>query len=384
MSVSVIDLVNKIILEAATLRASDIHIDPHELDTVVRFRIDGQLQQACVIARAQHEECVARIKVMAGLRTDERIMPQDGRYTFNMDLDIRVTTAASYYGECLVLRLLDRKNKTHSLSALGFSLEQQKTLSGVLNYTHGLVLVTGPTGSGKTTTLYTLLQLLNRTTDAVVTLEDPIEYAMPGIRQLQVQARRGLHFANGLRSVLRQDPDIIMVGEIRDLETARLAIQAALTGHLVISTLHTNSAVTTIDRLRDMGIESYLIAATLRLVVNQRLARMICTECITKRPSTEPERVFIAQYDQSKESFELASGIGCSVCHQTGYKGRSVVAEILSVTPKIADSISTNVNSVGIQLIALDEGLQTMTKVGITKCLDHSTTIDEIMTMSYE
>ena len=347
---AVVELVTDMLKKARERRASDVHLDPQEMVSVVRFRIDGQLQLAAHIVKELHGEVVARLKIMAGLRTDERLLPQDGRCTVE-SFDLRMTTVASYYGESVVLRLLERQVKTRSLTELGFDLEQQRLISEIIKYPQGLILVTGPTGSGKTTTLYTLLGLLNRSTHSIITLEDPIEYAMPGIRQLQVQMRRGLNFSNGLRSMLRQDPDIIMVGEMRDAETATLAIQAAMTGHLVISTLHTNSAVASILRLVDLGVAPYMIAATVRLVINQRLARMVCKKC---------------------------EG-GCAHCLFTGYFGRTVVGEVFEVTALMREAIARAVSQQELEKIAEMQGLRSLKNIGLEKCKEKITTVDEII-----
>jgi type II secretory ATPase GspE/PulE/Tfp pilus assembly ATPase PilB-like protein len=375
---SVVALVTDIITHAERVRASDIHIDPQEKDTSVRFRIDGLLQHTYSIPKQLHQELVARIKIVSGLRTDERLLPQDGRYSASDTLDIRVTTVASYYGESIVMRLLARSYQKQSLTSLGFTEREQKQLSEIVTYPNGLVLVTGPTGSGKTTTLYTLLTMLNRSTESIVTLEDPIEYAIAGIRQLQVHAKRGLHFSTGLRSVLRQDPDIIMVGEIRDTETALLAIQAALTGHLVISTLHTNSATATIMRLMDMGIEPYLIASTLRLVVNQRLLRVVCKACAQTKKVTEKELAFLDRWGQSTSDISMKIPLGCDVCSQTGYKGRSVVAEVLPVTEILKELITKNPNSTQLQSAAISAGMVPIIRSSINKWKDHVTSFEEV------
>ena len=330
-------LVDEIIEKAERCGASDIHIDPCLSDVRVRFRIDGSLHDVCTMSRATHGEFVARVKIISGLRIDERIVPQDGRLTVGGALDIRVTVIASYYGESIVMRLLRRTASVQTLSELGFSSEEQETLVRALKSRQGLILVTGPTGSGKTTTLYSLLALVNDSSVSTVTIEDPVEYAMSHTRQIQVQQKRGINFVNGLRSILRQDPDVIMVGEIRDHETAAIATSAALTGHLVFSTLHTNDAISTITRCVEMGVEPYLVAATLRLVVSQRLMRKLCLGCRRAVEVSDVERVVIGKYMDASVSVYAAQG--CEKCNGTGYSGRTVVSEILPITEKLRQTI---------------------------------------------
>ncbi len=381
---AIISLVSEIIAQAHVHRASDIHIDPTQTQTVVRFRIDGILQSVCVLPKELHQELIARIKVLTGLRTDERFLPQDGRFTVNESLDIRITTVASYYGESVVIRLLERSMKKHSLTTLGFTQEQQRDISRILKYPSGLVLITGPTGSGKTTTLYTILMMLNRSTQSIVTIEDPIEYALDGIRQLQVHTKRGITFSSGLRSILRQDPDIIMIGEIRDEETATLAIQASLTGHLVISTLHTNSAPDTIIRLIDMGIEPYLISATVRLIVNQRLVRTVCKDCATRKTLSKYEHDFIKSIAQDSNMSEHVQSVGCAQCLGTGYKGRSVVAEVLKIDEAIKKCITTDISIEAVKNVAHRAGMIPMSVIGLTKCKEYATTIEEIARIHHQ
>ena len=384
MDIPTIHMVNDIIDRAQSMRASDIHIDPQSDATIVRFRIDGLLQPAGTIRKEMHQEFVARIKIMAGLRTDERMVPQDGRYTVSGSLDLRVTTVASYHGESVVMRLLERSAKNHSLTLLGFSDDQQETISEIIQYPNGLILVTGPTGSGKTTTLYSLLSMLNRSTHSIITIEDPIEYAMTGIRQLQVQAKRGLNFANGLRSVLRQDPDIIMVGEIRDAETALIAIQAALTGHLVISTLHTNSATASILRLMDMGIEPYLISATLRLVINQRLLRTVCKKCAKEKLVTDAELQFAFSCGEYLNVAETLESFGCAECAGTGYKGRTVVAEVLPIGDELKKMLSKQPTLMELEDQAKTAGMLPLITGGLRKWINHETTFEELARIRFE
>jgi type IV pilus assembly protein PilB len=287
-TISIISLVDGLIAEAHKLRASDIHIDPQEAGLAVRMRIDGVLQEIGILPKDIQQEVITRIKVLSSLRTDEHQHPQDGRFRLILaktgPVDVRVSVASTYYGENAVLRLLadhtaDKGGST--LETLGFAQEDRVKIEEATRKPHGMILVTGPTGSGKTTTLYTILKQLNSQEISIITIEDPIEYSIVGINQMQANSHSGLSFANGLRSIIRQDPDIIMVGEIRDTETAKLAVNTALTGHLMLSTLHTNDAATTLPRLLDLGIEPYLIAATVNLIIGQRLIRTICENCKT-------------------------------------------------------------------------------------------------------
>ena len=342
---SIVQFVDEIIGRAEVCRASDIHIDPRSDDIRIRFRIDGVLQDVCIMPKAFHSEFLARIKILSGLRIDERVVPQDGRMTFGQTLDIRVTVVASYYGESIVMRLLNRTAKVKTLGELGFTTLDQEIIDNALQAEQGLILVTGPTGSGKTTTLYSLLSLINDTSVSTVTIEDPVEYAMAHARQIQVQQKRGVNFANGLRSILRQDPDVIMVGEIRDKETATIATGAALTGHLVLSTLHTNDAISTIARCIEMGVEPYLVAATLRLVVSQRLVRRLCNKCKHAVRISLSERLLIEKLigGFNKLSEQVFEAKGCESCNNTGYLGRIVVAEILPITTKFGEMIAEGV-----------------------------------------
>ena len=307
--VSVVELVDSIVTFALYRNASDIHIDPSPNGTVIKFRIDGVLTVIDTLLRDTHEEVIARIKVVSGLRTDIHFVPQDGRFKFaqlSFNCDVRVSIIPTHYGENAVLRILKNDKEIPTLGSLGFSeLDVDRILTS-LSLHQGMILVTGPTGSGKTSTLYTLIASLATNKNSIITLEDPIEYAIPDVRQIQINSKHGITFANGLRSIVRQDPDIIMVGEIRDKETAVIATNVSLTGHLLLSTLHTNSALGAIPRLVDMGIDPYLVASTLSLVIAQRLVRKTCRVC-------------------------FGAGCGCLVCDGSGYKGRTVVAETLMV-----------------------------------------------------
>ncbi len=332
-----IKTLDHIIEYALSCHASDIHFEPRTETTRVRFRIDGLLQHVIDLPHQIHTALVTRIKIMAELRTDETRVPQDGRIhyeTITPALDIRVSIVPTLHGSKATLRLLENKSNQFSLESIGLSGEQQSVIEQQLAKPHGLVLVTGPTGSGKTTTLYTLLQLLGKRDINITTIEDPIEYGMDGVNQIQTNETAGLTFAQGLRSILRQDPDVIMVGEIRDRETAELAVSAAMTGHLVVSSLHTNDAHSTITRLKDMGIEEYLLDATVSLVIAQRLVRKNCIHCSGPDMEMQAGLVRLAQeYTiQLPDNPQAQSGAGCDKCFGTGFSGRVGLYELLDAT----------------------------------------------------
>lgn len=361
----VVVLIDNIIEKADNFRASDIHIDPNADYVRIRFRIDGMLHEVCAVPKNIYGEFIARIKIISGLRIDERIVPQDGRFSVGEKLDVRVTVVASYYGESVVMRLLRRNVSVQNLSDLGFSFEDRAKIIKVLSVKQGLILVTGPTGSGKTTTLYSLLSLVNDVSVSTVTIEDPVEYAMAHARQIQVQQKRGINFANGLRSILRQDPDVIMVGEIRDHETAVIATSASLTGHLVLSTLHTNDAVSTITRCVEMGVEPYLISATLKLVISQRLVRKLCLDCrkivdmgVYERGVVEKNGVHVGEV-----CLPVYVAQGCDKCNGTGYFGRTVVAEVLCIDDDLRQIVLEKGRVVGSAVSEMKTiGFQAMTK----------------------
>ncbi len=326
----VVRLVNRLIAEAVERRASDIHVQPFEQELRVRYRIDGQLIEREPVPRAAAAAIVSRLKLMAGLDIAERRLPQDGRIKLPVrgrDIDFRVATAPSMHGESVVLRILDRSGVTLDFAALGLAPEPREALLRQLDRPNGIVLVTGPTGSGKTTTLYTALERLNRPNRKLVTVEDPVEYQIHGINQIQVKSEIGLDFAGVLRSTLRHDPDVVMIGEIRDLDTARIAVQASLTGHLVLSTLHTNGAAATIARLVDLGISDYLIASTLNAVVAQRLVRVLCPDCREPHVLPAPLAAELGLEGQPP----VFRPKGCPACLGTGYRGRVALFEVLEI-----------------------------------------------------
>jgi general secretion pathway protein E len=378
----VIRLVNQIITRAVETQASDIHIEPFEDRLRVRYRYDGQLQEADSPPPRLAAAITSRIKIMAKLDIGERRLPQDGRIKLavrGQEVDFRVSTIPSLFGETVVLRILDRNAVAFNYERLGLSQTVIGKFSTALEMPNGIVLVTGPTGSGKTTTLYTGLLALNAVTRKIVTVEDPIEYQLHGINQIQVHSQIGLTFASLLRSILRQDPDVIMVGEIRDPETAQIAVQAALTGHLVLSTLHTNSAAAAITRLRDMGVEDYLLTAALRGVLAQRLVRRLCTACRNPVPAS-PE--MIRRFDLDRRCnggpVTLYHPAGCPECRNTGYRGRSAIAEFLELGSEIERMIISGADHSSIERAAVAGGMQIMLDAGIAAALAGETTIEEV------
>jgi general secretion pathway protein E len=373
----VIRLVNQIISRAVETNASDIHIEPFEDVLRVRYRYDGVLREVDTPPARLAPAITSRIKIMAKLDIAERRLPQDGRIRLAVrghDVDFRVSTVASMYGETVVLRVLDRGAVTFDWARLGLAPGVVSRLSRSFDLPNGIVLVTGPTGSGKTTTLYTGLTALNSVARKVVTVEDPIEYQLKGINQIQVRPQIGLTFASLLRAILRQDPDVIMVGEIRDLETAQIAVQAALTGHLVLSTLHTNSAAATITRLRDMGLEDYLITAVLRGVLAQRLVRRLCVSC---RRETEAPPELVERFSLTRRT--LWHAVGCPDCHGTGYRGRQAIAEFLEPNDAIEHLIFAHANHNEIEQAAIAAGMIPMFRAGLEAALDGITTIEEVV-----
>lgn len=378
----VIRLVNQIIARAVETGASDIHIEPFEDQLRVRYRHDGVLSETECPPANMAAAITSRIKIMAKLDIAERRLPQDGRIKLpvrGQDVDFRVSTVASLYGETVVLRVLDRSNVVFDYARLGISPLVRSKLDAAFALPNGIVLVTGPTGSGKTTTLYTGLTSLNSVERKIVTIEDPIEFNLSGINQIQVKPQIGLTFAHLLRAILRQDPDVIMVGEIRDLETAQIAVQAALTGHLVLSTLHTNSAAATISRLRDMGLEDYLMTAVLRGILAQRLVRRLCTAC--RRPAiAAPALVRRFNLDRAApgEPVTLWHPVGCEHCRQTGYRGRQAICEFLEPGEAIEALVFARAGVAEIERAAVEGGMVTLFQAGLEAALAGETTIEEV------
>jgi len=389
----VITIVEQILTHAQRNGTSDIHIEPLENKSLIRFRIDGILHDVVSLPIDLHNKIVTRIKVMSKLRTDEHQASQDGKFQISVDgdnLDIRVSLVPITGGEKVVMRILSEKSRQHSLESLGLNIENSAKVTEAYSHPHGMILSTGPTGSGKTTTLYSILKQLNQRSINIMTIEDPVEYDLTGVNQIQVNNKTNLTFAAGLRSIVRQDPDVILVGEIRDEETANIAVNSAMTGHLVLSTLHTNDAATTLPRLIDMGIEPFLVASTVNIIIAQRLVRKIhagCRMSIEKDwndISTQIDPEIIKKLNNGKEKIRLYKGKGCEVCHDTGYEGRIGIFEIMIITDEIRDAITAKKNASEIKAIALKHGMISMVEDGIQKVLQGVTTIDEILRVTKE
>jgi general secretion pathway protein E len=377
----VIKLVNLLLFEAVKRRASDVHVQPYEDRLIIRFRIDGVLHDVYEPPNALQAEIISRIKVMGGMNIAERRLAQDGRATVEVGdrvIDLRIATLPTCFGERAVIRLLDKSIRLYELTELGMPEDVLKDFRRLIRRDHGIVLVTGPTGSGKSTTLYAALQEINAKEFNVLTLEDPIEYRLEGISQTQVSDRKGMTFASGLRHVLRQDPDIIMVGEIRDADTASMAIQSALTGHLVFSTLHTNDAAGAVARMLDLGVEPYLAASSLLGVLAQRLVRRVCPHCRQAYAPTETQLRLWNVGDQERLPDELLRGGGCARCMETGYLERIGVFELLTVTEPIRELILGRAKASSIKAVALKGGMTTLRADGIDKAARGVTTMDEV------
>ncbi len=351
-----VEAIDGILSFAAVSRASDIHYDPRREDSLVRFRVDGRICEIGTVTKRLHEEVISRLKILSGSRTDVHAVPQDGRWRTNIidtEYNIRISFMPTYHGENAVIRLLPTQtNRDLSFAKLGFTPDHVRMIDEAMKNTNGLILVTGPTGSGKTTSLHTCLSLKVREPLSIVTLEDPVEYEMPGVRQVHIRHNHGVTFGSGLRSALRQDPDVIMVGEIRDAETAKVAVHTALTGHLVLSTLHTNGAIEAIPRLVDMGVDHYLLASTLRLIVAQRLVRTMCHECFAE---------------------------GCERCRNSGYIGRSVIAEVCEVDAEMRELISSKASSRELHEHAHVNGFCPIAEDGMEKVEWGITTREEVL-----
>ncbi len=384
----IIRLVNSLLSQAIKEHASDIHIEPGERELVVRFRIDGILYEKIRPPKKLQASITSRLKIQAGLNIAEKRLPQDGRIRIKIagkDIDIRVATAPTSFGERITMRLLDRSNIMLDLADLGFSPDNSDQIGGLIRKSHGIILVTGPTGSGKTTTLYACLSAINRPDLNILTIEDPVEYQLPGISQTQVNAKIDLSFASGLRSFLRHDPDVIMVGEIRDLETADIAIQAALTGHLVLSTLHTNDASSAVTRLVDMGVEPFLVASSVIGIMAQRLVRTVCSEC-RQSYVAKPEEVAEIGLDNKMigDAPKFYRGEGCPKCFSTGYQGRAGIHELLIPTDEIRSLILKNVDAGSIRRQAMKQGMRTLREDGAAKVLAGITTSEELLRVTQD
>lgn len=397
----IVEIVRKILEHAVRLRASDIHIEPQEGITRIRYRIDGILEEKLTLDKEYHAALVSRIKILAGMKIDEKRVPQDGRFNFSSEwgeVDLRISSLPTVNGEKIVMRLLKKSDRVPTLSELGIRARALATLSEAIRIPHGIILSTGPTGSGKTTTLYSLLTMINSPKVNIVTLEDPVEYQMMGVNQVQVNQQAGLTFASGLKSFLRQDPNIIMVGEIRDQETTELAVQASLTGHLVFSTVHTNSAAGALPRLLDLGAEPFLLASSMTAAIGQRVLRKICDSCkVSYAPTPEVvediKGVLGAMFDgwektnmekiklanSNNAPFVLYKGKGCEKCNNSGFLGRTGIFEVLRVTEKMAKLIMERSDANTIEKLAIGDGMITMKQDGYLKALEGITTLEEVI-----
>ncbi|MCC6501770.1 MAG: type IV-A pilus assembly ATPase PilB [Deltaproteobacteria bacterium] len=379
----VVKLVNLILTDAIKKGASDIHIEPYEKTFRVRYRVDGVLHEVMKPPIKLKNAIVSRIKIMSQLDIAERRLPQDGRIKLKLskskEMDYRVSVLPTLFGEKVVMRLLDKSNLQLDMTKLGFEEKALKDFMGAIHKPWGIVLVTGPTGSGKTTTLYSALSELNKISENISTAEDPVEFNLHGINQVQIHEDIGLNFAASLRSFLRQDPDIIMVGEVRDYETAEIAIKAALTGHLVLSTLHTNDAPSTVNRLLNMGIEPFLVSSACNLILAQRLARKICKECKTKMPSAEKVLIDLGVPPAEAARMEVFKGSGCATCGGTGYKGRIALYEVMPFSEPVKELVLNGASSAEIKRAAVREGMKTLRMSGVTKVAEGVTTMEEIL-----
>ncbi len=378
-----VKLVNDILIGTIERRASDIHFEPQDPEMIVRYRIDGIMYDIMSIPMHVRNAVISRLKIMAKLNITETRRPQDGHITFRKDnktYDFRMSTLLTVNGEKVVLRFLDKETMLIGLGRLGFTLHDEEIFKSLIKRPFGMILVTGPTGSGKTTTLYAVLNQLEIKKVNIITIENPVEYKLSGINQIQIDPDIGITFASGLRTILRQDPDVILVGEIRDKETAEIAIHAALTGHLVFSTLHTNDAVSAINRLIDMGIEPFMIASTVIGCIAQRLCRKICPECKTEYEATERDIGIMGEVASAKQEGKvmLKKGKGCDFCFYTGYKGREAIFEILKVTDAIKNLIISRATAERIEATAKEEGMRTIREDGIRKILEGVSTLEEV------
>jgi general secretion pathway protein E len=383
----IIRLVNSLLFRAVKQKASDIHVEPFERDVKIRFRINGILYDVLSPPKRAQNAIISRVKVMSQLNIAEKRMPQDGRIRIKIagkDVDIRVSTIPTSHGESVVMRLLDASSVLLDLDSLGFSRSNLDFFKELLGHHNGIILVTGPTGSGKTTTLYSALTRLNTDEVKIITVEDPVEYQLHGVNQMQVNPKIDLTFASGLRAFLRQDPDIIMVGEVRDKETAEVAIQASLTGHLVLSTLHTNDAPSSITRLVDMGVEPFLVASSVLGIIAQRLVRSVCRDCARKYTPEAEELAMIGLKPEDLKGRQIMRAVGCPVCMETGYAGRAGIHEILRVTDAVRVELMKGSDATTIKKVAVAEGMSTLRQDAAMKVLTGLTTVEEVLRVTQE
>jgi type IV pilus assembly protein PilB len=380
----VVRFVNLLLLQAVRDRASDIHFEPGEKTISVRLRVDGCLKESTPPPKALYQAIVTRIKILSTMDIAEKRLPLDGRFKYMAQgrvIDVRVSSLPEVHGEKLVLRILDRSGMLVDMRGIGIEEPMLSNFQRVLHSPHGIVLITGPTGSGKTTTLYAALSYLKNPELNIQTVEDPVEYLIGNINQMQIKPNIGLDFANSLRAILRQDPDIIMIGEIRDLETARIAMQAALTGHLVLSTLHTNDAPSAFVRLKDIGVEPYLIAATMQLVIAQRLARIVCDQCRSVVRASPDAMVIARRFCPDAGGWSFLRGAGCPHCSQTGYRGRTAILEFLETTDPIRELIQGGAGNVQLRQKAVELGMEPLIVNGLDKVKRGITTIEEVLSV---
>ena len=379
---TIVDIVNNILYDAASLGASDIHFDPWENNLKIRIRVDGVLKDYALVANENKRNLITRVKIMSGMNITESRLPQDGAIRIlikDLDLDMRVASLPTNKGEKIVVRILDYSRSSQGIEQLDFSSVNLEKVKEMIRVPNGIILVTGATGSGKSTTVYSILQKLNHEDVNLMTVEDPIEMDIEGVNQIQVNSEIGLTFANVLRTILRQDPNIIMIGEIRDTETAQIAIRASITGHLVLSTIHTNNSLNTIERLLDMGVERYLLGTALEGIISQKLARRICHKCMKKRKTTPYEKELFKEV-LNIEVDETYSAVGCSECRNTGYKGRIAIQEVLIINEEIRDAITENMRKEDLrELVYGEKGTTTLLQDGLRKVLDNKTTIEEVL-----
>lgn len=379
----IIQLVNQVLVDAIKKKASDIHIEPYENSFRIRIRIDGSLYEAMKPPNQVKSAVIARIKIMAKMDIAEKRLPQDGRIKIRTpfgEMDFRVSSMPTVFGEKIVLRLLNKGGLQTDLLKLGFEKEALDCFTAAIHESYGMVLVTGPTGSGKTTTLYSALQDLNKITDNISTAEDPVEYNLEGINQVQIHGDIGLNFAAALRTFMRQDPDIILVGEVRDFETAEVSIQAALTGHLVLSTLHTNDAPSSITRLLNMGVEPFLVTAAVNLICAQRLVRRICPNCKVEAQVNIQRIMDLGIDPNAAKQMKLFRGAGCALCANTGYSGRFGIYEVMPFSPQLKEAVLAGANSLELKKKAMEEGMRTLRMAALTKAAEGMTTLEEALT----